>query len=65
MTDALAAQSTRKQAGDLEDPSLPDDLRRVAWRWGPEFDEIAATLADAGLDPAPIQALREVWTRLS
>lgn len=65
VTDALAAQSTRKQAGDLVDPRLPDDLRRVAWRWGPEFDEIAATLADAGLDPGPIQALRQVWTRLA
>ncbi|WP_328991409.1 DUF1932 domain-containing protein [Kribbella sp. NBC_01245] len=65
VTDALVAQSTRKQAGDLGDPSLPEDLRKVAWRWGPEFDEIAETLTAAGLDAAPIQALREVWTRLS
>lgn len=65
VTDALVSQSTRPQAGDLGDPGLSEDLRRVAWRWGPEFDEIAETLTDAGLNPGPILALREVWTRLS
>ncbi|MFC0627766.1 DUF1932 domain-containing protein [Kribbella deserti] len=65
VTDALVAQATRPHAGDLAEPGLAEDLRRVAWRWGPEFDEIAETLTDAGLDPEPIRALREVWTRLA
>jgi 3-hydroxyisobutyrate dehydrogenase-like beta-hydroxyacid dehydrogenase len=65
VTEALVAQQTRADAGSLKDPSLPDQLRSVAWRWGPEFDELAETLDDAGLEGDAARALREVWTKLS
>ncbi|GAA1139146.1 NAD(P)-dependent oxidoreductase [Kribbella jejuensis] len=65
VTAALVAQQTRADGGSLKDPNLPDQLRAVAWRWGPEFDELAETLDDAGLEGAAARALRDVWTRLS
>ncbi|TCO48388.1 3-hydroxyisobutyrate dehydrogenase-like beta-hydroxyacid dehydrogenase [Kribbella antiqua] len=65
VTEALTAQQVRADAGSLQDPSLPDQLRRVAWRWGPEFDELAATLDDAGLEGDAARALRQVWTKLT
>jgi 3-hydroxyisobutyrate dehydrogenase-like beta-hydroxyacid dehydrogenase len=65
VTDALTAQQIRGDAGSLQDPSLPEQLRRVAWRWGPEFDELAETLDDAGLEGDAARALRQVWTKLS
>lgn len=65
VTDALTAQQVRADAGSLKDPGLPEQLRSVAWRWGPEFDELAETLDDAGLEGDAARALRQVWTKLS
>ncbi len=65
VTEALLAQQTRADGGSLKDPGLPDQLRSVAWRWGPEFDELAETLDAAGLEGDAARALRQVWTRLS
>jgi 3-hydroxyisobutyrate dehydrogenase-like beta-hydroxyacid dehydrogenase len=65
VTEALVAQQTRADGGSLKDPGLPDQLRSVAWRWGPEFDELAATLDAAGLEGDAARALRQVWTKLS
>jgi 3-hydroxyisobutyrate dehydrogenase-like beta-hydroxyacid dehydrogenase len=65
VTEALVAQQVRADAGSLKDPSLPESLRRVAWRWGPEFDELAETLDAAGLEGDAARGLRQVWTRLS
>lgn len=65
VTDALTAQQVRADAGSLKDPGLPDQLRSVAWRWGPEFDELAETLDVAGLDGDAARALRQVWTKLT
>ena len=65
VTDALVAQQVRADAGSLRDPQLPEQLRSVAWRWGPEFDELAETLDDAGLEGDAARALRQVWTKLS
>ncbi|MEU4287851.1 DUF1932 domain-containing protein [Kribbella sp. NPDC026596] len=65
VTDALIAQQVRADAGSLKDPQLPENLRSVAWRWGPEFDELAETLDNAGLEGDAARALRQVWTRLS
>ncbi|MFB6726462.1 DUF1932 domain-containing protein [Kribbella sp. NPDC056345] len=65
VTDALVAQQVRADAGSLRDPQLPEQLRAVAWRWGPEFDELAETLDDAGLEGDAARALRQVWTKLS
>ena len=65
VTEALTAQQIRADAGSLKDPQLPQQLRSVAWRWGPEFDEIAETLDDAGLEGDAARALRQVWTKLS
>jgi 3-hydroxyisobutyrate dehydrogenase-like beta-hydroxyacid dehydrogenase len=65
VTDALTAQQVRADAGSLKDPGLPEQLTAVAWRWGPEFDELAETLDAAGLEGDAARALREVWTRLS
>ena len=65
VTEALVAQQTRADGGSLKDPGLPEQLRSVAWRWGPEFDELAATLDAAGLEGDAARALRQVWTKLS
>ncbi|NEA31982.1 NAD(P)-dependent oxidoreductase [Streptomyces sp. SID13031] len=65
VTEALTAQQVRADAGSLKDPGLPESLRSVAWRWGPEFDELAKTLDAAGLEGDAARALREVWTKLS
>jgi 3-hydroxyisobutyrate dehydrogenase-like beta-hydroxyacid dehydrogenase len=65
VTDALVAQQVRGDAGSLQDPELPDQLRSVAWRWGPEFDELAETLDAAGLEGDAARALRQVWTKLT
>ncbi|HWD82949.1 MAG TPA: DUF1932 domain-containing protein [Kribbella sp.] len=65
VTEALVAQQTRADAGSLKDPDLPDHLRSVAWRWGPEFDELAETLDAAGLEGDTARALRRVWTALT
>ncbi|MBB6571605.1 3-hydroxyisobutyrate dehydrogenase-like beta-hydroxyacid dehydrogenase [Kribbella sandramycini] len=65
VTEALTAQTIRGDAGSLQDPALPERLRAVAWRWGPEFDELAATLDDAGLEGDAARALRQVWTKLT
>ncbi|HEY9333721.1 MAG TPA: DUF1932 domain-containing protein [Kribbella sp.] len=65
VTDALIAQQIRADAGSLKDPGLPEQLRSVAWRWGPEFDELAETLDAAGLEGDAARALRQVWTRLT
>ena len=65
VTDALIAQQVRADAGSLKDPGLREQLRSVAWRWGPEFDELAETLDNAGLEGDAARALRQVWSRLS
>jgi 3-hydroxyisobutyrate dehydrogenase-like beta-hydroxyacid dehydrogenase len=65
VTDALIAQQARADGGSLKDPALPEQLRSVAWRWGPEFDELAETLDNAGLEGDAARALRQVWTKLT
>ena len=65
VTEVLQAQAVRQDGKALEDPELPERLKSVAWRWGPEFDELAATLDEAGLEGDAARALRQVWTRLS
>jgi hypothetical protein len=65
VTDALVAQQVRPDASSLADPELVDRLGKVAWRWGPEFDELAETLDAAGLEGDAARGLRQVWTRLS
>jgi len=65
VTEALVAQQTRADGGSLKDPALPEQLRSVAWRWGPEFDELAETLDNAGLEGDAARALRQVWTKLT
>jgi 3-hydroxyisobutyrate dehydrogenase-like beta-hydroxyacid dehydrogenase len=63
--DALEAQAVRKDASLLADADRIDGLGAVAWRWGPEFDELADTLDDAGLEGDALRGLRQVWTRLA
>jgi 3-hydroxyisobutyrate dehydrogenase-like beta-hydroxyacid dehydrogenase len=65
VTEALVAQQVRADAGSLRDPQLPEQLRAVAWRWGPEFDELAETLDEAGLEGDAARALRQDWTKLT
>ena len=60
----LEAQSDRDSAMLAEADRIAR-LPEVAWRWGPEFDEIAATLDDAGLEGEALRGLRAVWTRLT
>jgi 3-hydroxyisobutyrate dehydrogenase-like beta-hydroxyacid dehydrogenase len=65
VTDVLTAQHVRQDGAALKDPELPERLTSVAWRWGPEFDELAETLDAAGLEGDAARALRQVWTKLS
>ena len=62
---ALEAEADRGDAALLADAETMAALPQVAWRWGPEFDEIAATLDDAGLEGEALRGLRAVWTRLT
>jgi len=62
---ALEAQSGRAGAGQLADSATAERLGAVAWRWGPEFDELAETLDDAGLEGDAARGLRQIWTRLA
>jgi len=64
VTDVLTNQSGRPGADILGDAELETSLREVAWRWGPEFDEIARTLAEHQLSPDVATVLRQVWTQL-
>ncbi len=61
VADVLSAQGFRAGAEVLADDGLERSLGEVAWRWGPEFDEMAATAQSYGVDPAAVHALREVW----
>ena len=63
VADVLSAQGFRPGAEVLADDGLEQSLAAVAWRWGPEFDEMAATAQEHGVDPAAVHALREVWRR--
>jgi 3-hydroxyisobutyrate dehydrogenase-like beta-hydroxyacid dehydrogenase len=61
VADVLAAESDRPGADVLaEVAEVRAGLRDVGWRWGPEFAEVAATLADAGLDPVLAVALQRL-----
>ncbi len=61
---ALEAQADRQDASLLADGERVGRLGAVAWRWGPEFDELADTLDAAGLEGDALRGLRQVWTRL-
>ena len=63
--DALEAQADRGESSPLADGPGMERLSEVAWRWGPEFDEIADTLDEAGLEGEAVRGLRAVWTRLA
>jgi 3-hydroxyisobutyrate dehydrogenase-like beta-hydroxyacid dehydrogenase len=63
--DALEAQADRGDASLLADGPRIAGLSEVAWRWGPEFDEIADTLDAAGLEGEALRSLGAVWTRLA
>jgi hypothetical protein len=63
--DALEAQADRGDASLLADGPRIDGLSEVAWRWGPEFDELADTLDAAGLEGDALRGLRQVWTRIA
>jgi len=55
--DVLAAEGERAGADILAElPAVRDGLAEVGWRWGPEFEEIAASLVAAGADPALARA---------
>ena len=41
--------------GELDE--VRDGLTEVGWRWGPEMDELALTLTEAGLDPTVVDGL--------
>ena len=60
----LAAECDRPGADILGDlAGVRAGLAEVAWRWGPEFDEIAAALAAAGADPALARACEQLFGR--
>jgi 3-hydroxyisobutyrate dehydrogenase-like beta-hydroxyacid dehydrogenase len=61
--DVLAAESGRSGADILgELTAVRAGLAEVGWRWGPEFEQIAAALEAAGTDPALARAC-EQWLR--
>ena len=51
VADVLSAQGFRPGAELLADDGLEQSLDAVAWRWGPEFDELAATAQGARRRP--------------
>jgi len=56
----LAAEHGRRDAALLAElPELRAGLVEVGWRWAPELDELAAALADTGMDPAAVQGLAD------
>jgi 3-hydroxyisobutyrate dehydrogenase-like beta-hydroxyacid dehydrogenase len=58
--DVLAAEHDRADASLLAElPELRQGLARVGWRWAPEFDELAASLTAAGVDPAAVAGLAD------
>jgi 3-hydroxyisobutyrate dehydrogenase-like beta-hydroxyacid dehydrogenase len=62
--DVLAAESARPGAELLAElPDLRAGLAEVGWRWGPEFEQIADSLADAGADPALARACAQLLGR--
>jgi hypothetical protein len=66
VTDVLAAESDRAGAELLAElPDLRAGLAEVGWRWGPEMDEVARTLAAAGSDPAAVEGLAAQLRRLA
>jgi 3-hydroxyisobutyrate dehydrogenase-like beta-hydroxyacid dehydrogenase len=55
--DVLAAESGRSGADILAElPAVRAGLAEVGWRWGPEFEELAASLVASGVDPALARA---------
>jgi 3-hydroxyisobutyrate dehydrogenase-like beta-hydroxyacid dehydrogenase len=55
--EVLAAEGERPGADLLAElPAVRAGLAEVGWRWGPEFGEIAATLAAMGADPSLAEA---------
>ena len=66
VTEVLAAEGDRPGAETLRDlDGLRRGLAQTAWRWGPEFDEIAATLAAAGLDPSLARSVAVLYDGLA
>lgn len=66
VTDVLTAEADRPGAellGELAD--LRAGLADVGWRWGPELDEVARTLAAAGSDPSAVEGLAAQLRRLA
>jgi 3-hydroxyisobutyrate dehydrogenase-like beta-hydroxyacid dehydrogenase len=62
----LAAERHRRGAellGELDD--LGPGLAGVGWRWGPEMDELALALEDAGVDPSTVRAMAARLRRLA
>jgi 3-hydroxyisobutyrate dehydrogenase-like beta-hydroxyacid dehydrogenase len=58
VTDVLAAEADRPGAELLRDlADLRAGLAATGWRWAPELDEIAGTLAAAGSDPSAVEGL--------
>lgn len=56
----LAAEADRPGAELLAElADLRAGLAGAGWRWAPELDEIAATLAAAGVDPAAVAGLAD------
>lgn len=61
----LAEEGQRPGAAALVDEALDANLRAVAWRYAPEFDEIAASLSAAGLDASIARSVAAVYRRLA
>ena len=62
----LEAEAQRPGAellGELDE--VRDGLAEVGWRWGPEMDELALSLAAAGLDPTAVQGLAAELRRVA
>ena len=62
----LAAEQDRPGAavlGELDE--VLDGLTEVGWRWGPELDELAAALGEAGADASAVEGLAAALRRLA
>jgi len=59
----LAAIAARRSGSYLAEPEYIPKTAARAWRWGPELEEAAAMLADAGLPPDMLTAAATTLSR--
>jgi 3-hydroxyisobutyrate dehydrogenase-like beta-hydroxyacid dehydrogenase len=63
VADLLTEEARRMPAQILSDPEYLPSVAARAWRWGPEMEEVADTLREAGLPTEMAEAAASVMAR--